>query len=243
VTHCPHALDDGAYVLGALSPSERADYERHLAGCPACREAVAEIAVLPGLLGRLTDPDALVQSDSPPLPDRMPALLLAASAERRRQRKVSRRRRVGAVLVAAGLAAVVGVGVAGADAGWFGGGSGSGAGQVTARGTQIGVKLVAMQPVGGRVPITAEIGINGTKWGTEISMRCTYESGGDSSKSWTFRLVAHGADGATEQVGSWRAAAGETVEVNGATRFTGRELVRLELTRYDGTPLLAYDVP
>ncbi|MEV0718277.1 zf-HC2 domain-containing protein [Asanoa sp. NPDC050611] len=242
MTHCPHALDDGAYVLGALSPSERAEYERHLAGCPACREAVAEIAVLPGLLGRLTDPDSPDLSPSSPLPDRMPALLTAVGAERQRLRKARLRRRVGAVLVAAGLAAVVGVGVAGADAGWFGGG-GSGAGQVTARGTQIGVKLVAMQPVAGRVPITAEIGINGTKWGTEVSMRCTYESGGDSSKAWTFRLVAHGADGATEQVGSWRAAAGETVEVNGATRFTGRELVRLELTRYDGTPLLAYDVP
>ncbi|GAA1845384.1 anti-sigma factor family protein [Asanoa iriomotensis] len=241
MTHCPHALDDGAYVLGALSPSERAEYERHLAGCPACREAVAEIAVLPGLLGRLTDPDSLDLTPATPLPDRMPALLEAVGAERRRLRKVRRRRYVGAALVAAGLAAVVGVGVAGADAGWFGGGPS--AGQVTARGTQIGVKLVAMQPVGGAVPVTAEIGINGTKWGTEISMRCAYKSGGDSSKAWTFRLVAHGADGATEQVGSWRAAAGETVEMNGATRFTGRELVRLELTSYDGKPLLAYDVP
>jgi len=241
VTNCPHALDDGAYVLGALSPSERAEYERHLAGCPTCREAVAEIAVLPGLLGRLADPDSLDLSTAAPPPDRMPALLTAVGAERRRARKVRRRRYAGAALIAAGLAAVVGVGVAGVDAGWFGGGSR--AGQATARGTQGGVKLVAMQPVDGAVPISAEIGIDGTSWGTEISMRCTYKSGGDRSKSWTFRLVAHGADGAKEQVGSWMAGAGETVEVNGATRFTGRELVRLELTRYDGTPLLAYDVP
>jgi hypothetical protein len=241
VTHCPHALDDWAYVLGALSPSERAAYERHLAGCPACREAVAEIAVLPGLLGRLTDPDSLDLTPAAPRGDRIPALLTAVGAERRRVRKVRRRRYAGAALVAAALAGVVGVGVAGVEAGWFGGNSG--AGQIAGRGTQIGVKLVAMQPVGGTVPVNAEIGVNGTKWGTEISMRCTYKSGGDSTKSWTFRLVAHGADGATEQVGSWRAAAGETVEVSGATRFTGGELVRLELTRYDGTPLLAYDVP
>ncbi|GIF76626.1 anti-sigma factor family protein [Asanoa siamensis] len=241
MTHCPHALDDGAYVLGALSPSERAEYERHLAGCPACREAVAEIAVLPGLLGRLTDPDSLDLSPSTPLPDRMPALLTAVGAERRRIRRSRRRRYAGAALVAAGLAAVVGVGVAGVDAGWFGGGSG--AGQIAGRGTQINVKLVPMEPVGGTVPVTAEVGLNGTKWGTEISMRCTYKAGGDSKKAWTFRLVAHGADGAKEQVGSWMAAAGETVEMNGATRFTGRELVRLELTRYDGTALLAYDVP
>ena len=33
---------------GRAAPAERAAYERHLAGCAACREAVAEIAVLPG---------------------------------------------------------------------------------------------------------------------------------------------------------------------------------------------------
>ncbi|MDG4821597.1 zf-HC2 domain-containing protein [Asanoa sp. WMMD1127] len=241
MTHCPHALDDGAYVLGALSPSERAEYERHLGGCPSCREAVAEIAVLPGLLGRLADPDALDLSVTGPPPDRMPALLTAVGAERRRVRRVRRRRYAGAALVAAALAAVVGVGVSGYDAGWFGGRSG--AGQVAGRGGQSADTLVSMQPVDGQVPVTAEVGMHGTNWGTEISMRCTYKSGGDRTKSWTFRLVAHGADGAKEQVGSWMAGAGETVSLNGATRFTGRELVRLELTRYDGTPLLAYDVP
>jgi hypothetical protein len=241
VSNCPHAHDDGAYVLGALSPSERAEYERHLSGCPECREAVAEIAVLPGLLGRLDDPAGLDDLPAGPPADRMPALLTAVGKERRQMRRTRRRRRIGVVLVAAGLAAVVGVGVAGADAGWFGGSSG--AGQFTARGTRIGVKLVAMHPVNGAVPVSAEIGVNGTKFGTEISMRCTYKSSGAPSKSWTFRLFAHGADGAKEQVSSWVAAAGETVELTGATRFTGRELVRLELTRYDGTPLLAYDVP
>ncbi|MEV4533178.1 zf-HC2 domain-containing protein [Asanoa sp. NPDC049518] len=242
MTNCPHALDDGAYVLGALSPSERAEYERHLAGCPECREAVAEIAVLPGLLGRLADPALLDPSSAAPQPDRLPGLLTRVGDERRRALRARRRRTVGAVLVAAGLAAVVGVGVAGVEAGWFGGRSNAGT-VSAARGTQVTGKLVAMQPVGNTVPVTAEIGINGVKWGTEIDMRCTYKAGGDSSKSWTFRLVAYGADGAKEQVGSWVAAAGETVEMNGATRFTGRELVRLELTRYDGTALLAYDVP
>ncbi|WP_233606455.1 zf-HC2 domain-containing protein [Micromonospora sp. Llam0] len=35
---CDYAHDDGAYVLGALSPAERAAYEHHLAGCPSCRQ-------------------------------------------------------------------------------------------------------------------------------------------------------------------------------------------------------------
>ena len=39
---CEHEHDDGAYVLGALSPAERAAYERHLATCSFCREAVSK---------------------------------------------------------------------------------------------------------------------------------------------------------------------------------------------------------
>jgi anti-sigma factor RsiW len=44
----------GVYVLGALEPAERAVTQAHVAGCPACREELALISGLPGLLGRLS---------------------------------------------------------------------------------------------------------------------------------------------------------------------------------------------
>jgi anti-sigma factor RsiW len=50
---CAQTLEIGVYVLGALSPVEREAFERHLAECAVCREEVADLAVLPGLLGRL----------------------------------------------------------------------------------------------------------------------------------------------------------------------------------------------
>lgn len=50
---CPQTLDAGVYVLGALLPSERDAFERHLGECGICRDEVADLAVLPGLLGRL----------------------------------------------------------------------------------------------------------------------------------------------------------------------------------------------
>src|SRR3569833_643206 len=50
---CEHEHDDGAYVLGALSPAERTAYERHLSTCSFCREAVRDISTLPDLLSRL----------------------------------------------------------------------------------------------------------------------------------------------------------------------------------------------
>lgn len=58
-THDDYADWDAAYVLGALAVAERREYEEHLAGCPACRAAVAELAGLPGLLAQLPPGEVL----------------------------------------------------------------------------------------------------------------------------------------------------------------------------------------
>lgn len=50
---CPQTIEVGAYVLGALVPAERDAFEKHLGECAICRDEVAELAVLPGLLGRI----------------------------------------------------------------------------------------------------------------------------------------------------------------------------------------------
>jgi hypothetical protein len=50
---CEHLHDSGPYVLGALSPAEREEYEQHLADCAECRAEVAELAGLPALLARV----------------------------------------------------------------------------------------------------------------------------------------------------------------------------------------------
>ncbi|MEV4199799.1 anti-sigma factor family protein [Micromonospora globbae] len=228
MTRCEFAHDDGAYVLGALAPAERAAYERHLAGCAECREAVAEIAVLPGLLGRL-DPAGLEQFLVPTSGPSLPALLDEARERRRRERAANRRRYALTALAAAGLALVAGVGAAVV------------APRETAPPAEQ-VRMVAMQPVAGTVPVHAEVGLTGTGWGTEVTMHCGYERRAGYARAYTFRLVAHGPDGATEQVGSWLAAPGDDVRFTGVTRFTGAELVRLELLRADGTPVLSYDV-
>jgi predicted lipoprotein with Yx(FWY)xxD motif len=43
----------GVYVLGAITPADRARVVRHLASCRRCREEVAGIAALPALLRRV----------------------------------------------------------------------------------------------------------------------------------------------------------------------------------------------
>jgi anti-sigma-K factor RskA len=227
---CEHEYEDGAYVLGALSPAERAAYERHLATCSFCREAVADIAVLPGLLGRL-DPEefAKLLGDTPAQRNRMPDLVTAARSTRQRERRQTRRRMLGAALAAACVALVATVGAVF----WLD------------RGTAVEppVPAVAMRPVGAAVPVSANVSLRSGRWGTKVSMVCRYARTTSHSEAYTFRLVAFGPDNQKEQVGSWLAAPGAEVEMAGMTRFTGSNLSRLELIRYDGTPLLAYDVP
>ena len=53
------ALWDAAYVLGALSPMERRQFEEHLALCADCRAAVAELAGIPGLLSQVSAEDVV----------------------------------------------------------------------------------------------------------------------------------------------------------------------------------------
>lgn len=239
---CDYAYDSGAYVLGALSPSERAGYERHLAECPACREAVGEVAVLPGLLGRL-DPAGLEQiASAPSFESRMPDLLSAVSDARRKERAARRWRTTGSVLAAACLALFAG----------FGAGilrDGSSAGTQTPPVAQATTpapakpRMVAMKSVGAEIPVTAEVGLTPTRWGTVITMHCAYPKDSGESKTYTYRLYAWDSEGEKEAIGSWAVSPGADVDFTAVTSFTPDQLARVALTKKDGTPLLEYKVP
>ncbi|MDQ7908388.1 zf-HC2 domain-containing protein [Phytohabitans sp. ZYX-F-186] len=239
---CDYAYDSGAYVLGALSPSERAAYERHLAECPTCREAVGEVAVLPGLLGRL-DPAGLEQiASAPSAESRMPDLLSAVTEVRRKERSARRWRTAGSLLTAACLALFAGFG-----AGILRDGSSAGTqpppvAQATTPGP-VKPRMVAMKSVVGELPITAEVGLTPTKWGTRVTVHCAYPAQGGQSKTYTYRLMAWDSEGEKEEIGSWSVSPGADEVFPAVTSFSPDQLARLALTKKDGTPLMEYKVP
>lgn len=57
-------LELGAYLVGAISPEDRAKLVRHLASCQRCRDELTDLAGLPGLLRRVPA-DRATRPDEP----------------------------------------------------------------------------------------------------------------------------------------------------------------------------------
>ncbi|HEX2895592.1 MAG TPA: zf-HC2 domain-containing protein [Marmoricola sp.] len=203
-----------AYVLGALPAAERSTFEQHLATCADCRDTVADLAGLPGLLARVSVEDL---ADRTPAPDTLVPRLV------REVRRSGRRRR----LVVAGLtAAAVVLAVAGT---------------VTIVDSQqqpdrqTGETMEAMEAVVPS-PVTATAAVVRRAWGTEITMKCRY---GDSTEwSRPYALVAVDDGGRTYQIGTWVVGPGKTASISGSVPVQPEHLDRLEIQLLSGTPLL-----
>ncbi|GIH10742.1 anti-sigma factor [Rhizocola hellebori] len=229
---CEFVQNDGAYVLGALAPAERADYEQHLATCVCCREAVASIAVLPGLLRRLTP--LQTQEPLPSTIDRLPKLVHSLGIIRAKQRHRQRWQVFGSAMVAAGLVLAVALGVMSLRP--------SDTTPPFTMPSPTGPVMIPMTQVVVDTAVTAEVGLTETRGGVVVVMHCAYPLSSGHTKPYTFRLFALGTDGVAEQLGSWMAGPGDDVIMSGMSRYDLADLVRLELRGRDGTTVLAYDL-
>jgi hypothetical protein len=227
--HCEHEHDDGAYVLGALSPAERAAYERHLATCSFCREAVADISTLPDLLSRLDakefanllDPTLTADHPGTSLRD------LAQPAVGRGKRQKTFGVRVLSSVAVAILVGLVAIGVL--------------AWTRDTTGTAPSGPAVAMTRVETDSPVSATLRLTSAAGGTKAELTCTYSA--SAPKKTTFRLVAYGHGEEQEQVGSWDAEPGSVFRMSSFTHFGRGVISRIELVRADHRVMLAYDVP
>ena len=231
---CDLADRDASYVLGALSPAERKEFEQHLAVCDQCARNVRELAGLPGLLARvdravLEDPDVAV-----PVPDTLlPALV-------RDVRRAGRRR----TLVTAGLAAaaaVVVVGVPLAVSGVLEGDrTPSAAPSAPVASTPASPVAQPMVPLGG-APVRASLAFASVTWGTRLDLTCTYAPGGEHyhlPRRVTYALVVRTRDGRTEQVGTWRSLEGRTMRLTAGTSSPRNQIASVEVRTTEGRPVL-----
>ncbi|MGW6130898.1 anti-sigma factor family protein [Cellulomonas sp. NPDC055163] len=183
MTADPYREWDAAYVLGALAPDERREFEQHLAGCPACREAVGDLAGMPALLGmvpadvampaapqsgsavdlRSAGPGASGDADDESTSTLVPLASLAHAAQRR-----TRRRRTLLAAAAAGLVAASGV--VGAVTAQLGDD-----GRAPAVVAEAAARTVTLTPVG-QSGVSADLTLAPARWGTRLDWSCEYEA-------------------------------------------------------------------
>jgi len=204
----PEHVALGAYLLGALDPRERAEVEHHLGECRRCRDEVAELAPLPGLMSRITVDEAI--SGPPPVDDAMLERLLTAAT--RERRTAGARRRLVAVAAAAVLV----------------GGSLGGVALYRSATAQSTHSVVASA---GRIHMRVEM--TAASNGTALTL---WLSGVRSEEH--CELIAISDTGAREVAGSWEASYSGTAVIKGTTAIPYAHLRQLVVQTYDGVDLL-----
>ena len=230
---CEFASRDGSYVLGALSPAERLEFEEHLATCAECARAVRELAGLPGLLARV-DPAVL---EEPALDDPVPETLLPALMRAVRR---TRQRRVLATCGLAAAAVVVAV-VPFAVVGSQDDRTPSAANPPSAS-SSVAPHELRMAPVG-HAPVRARLAFASVAWGTRLDLSCTYAPADENEhydlpRTVTYGLFVTTREGTVEQVGTWRSVRGRTMRVTAATAATRADIASVEVRTANGHPVL-----
>jgi Putative zinc-finger len=158
----------GVYVLGAIGPAERAQVDQHLAACPRCREELAGLAGLPGLLRRVP-PDVATQAWVDDTSGSRPGPPLDRLITRMSRIRLRRRLTAAAAALVIGLAAATGLQVlhahlAGTAPRWID----TNTGNTPATGAWAAVRYAA-QPWGAEL----EVRVTGIRVGTRCQLRVT----------------------------------------------------------------------
>ena len=223
---------DAAYVLGALSPADRREFEEHLSTCAACQAAVSELAALPGLLAQISPADAAMLSladDTSAEYAETPALSAAQAEviehgpppsllpEMIKKVRMRRRRMVAAV---AGIAAAVILVV---------GGLAVGAGLLPLQPDP--PQRVAFSPV---VPsgITANADLIPGEDGTQINVECVYAEVNDprpggAHESYSIFVVDR--SGQATEIKEWPATPNKQMRPSGTTPLQMSQIADLEI--------------
>jgi len=255
--HCTAANDPwlreavGAYLLGALEPTENDRVAAHLAGCASCRAEYGELAELLPLLASVTEAEAV---NGPVMPE--PAVLgrvLASTSQqaapqgagaepnvltsgyapqspsqphRRTSRwspaRISRRSQF--ALAAASAAVVAGGVAAGTLMSTAGGGLPAGAWTASANTTGYSIH--------------ASVQVTPATHGSKIQLKMD-----DVPAGYSCEMVIVGKNGKHETTGSWKANTEGSVDIPGWSSMTPDLISAVQVDLPDGTTLLTLNRP
>jgi hypothetical protein len=225
------AMYDAAYLLGALTPQDRASFEAHLTECAECSGAVNQLAGMPGLLASASPDEMTVTAeDAPPLPDTLLPRLLA-EVQRTRFR-----RRWTTITIGAAAAAVIAIAVA------FGfNGSPS---ELFNHGQSDQTAAIRMHALIPHLPVHAKVRVSPEQWGTKLTIWCTYDAqtSGVHESPLMYTMVVTDKSGATQQIAAWEAYPGDPVVLDGATSVPTSEIASVQVRGPSGVPVLALDL-
>ena len=223
-------LYDAPYVLGALSPADRREFEDHLKVCDACAGAVAELAGLPGLMSRVSI-DQLTAAAEP-----VPQMLLPSLARAVRRERRTRRLLVGAAGAAA--ACLIGVGavaITRPDSPTREPATSSATSSASPLSGTANLVMTVVVPS----PVTATARLVDVAWGTRIDLTCTYRSAGPYPTSGTpYAMVVIDRSGAAQQVATWNALPNHELTVTGASSQPRRDITAVEIRTLTGQTIL-----
>ena len=231
---------DAAYVLGALSPAERREFEEHLAGCPICQASVSELAAVPGLLAQVSPADAAMlpladdgaaeytetptSSAAPaeviegPPPSLLPKMIKKVRARRRRMAVAVAGIAAAVLLVISGIAVGTGLLPLGPD----------------------DSHRVAFTPV---VPsgITAVADVIPVQDGTQIKVECVYAEVNDPRPGGgheTYSIFVVDRSGHDSEIKEWPATPNKQMRPSGTTPLRASQIADLEVRQSDTNEVL-----
>ena len=227
-----YTLLDAAYVLGALSASDRRDFEDHLGTCMSCKQAVSELSGMPALLSRLDTADVAAIDDQVHPPSAAPALpatlltSVVASVTRRQ-----RRARLKRSMITTAAAAVLMIGAFLVQQSHFA--------AAPPESPQAAAGPLAMTRVTPS-PISATVTLSSHEWGTGIEMNCAYEPAPDSSGRSTdntpgesLAMVVVRRDGTSTQLATWEGLVGVDASPRGSTSTPMSQIAAVQVVSVD----------
>jgi anti-sigma factor RsiW len=224
-----YAMWDAAYVLGSLSASDRREFEAHMANCPECREAVAELSGVPALLSQLDRDDVAAINNSeaaagtgsatPKMsPELLPSLLATVRWRRRRTR-------VATWAASAAAAAVLGVGVfVGVES------------QSSIAPQQVTASAEPMAQVGTNL-LASTVSVSSQHWGTFINLKCVCLAPLNAHHD-TLAMVVVGRDGTQTRLATWVADPGHTATPAGSISTPINQIAAVQVVSADSGEVL-----